>query len=336
MKINSFLNKEITKTKASTKSVITLGNGVKEQSYREQINSLEQEVSRLSIIEKDSQEWWTRMTKAEGIAGAVESLEQAILNKQNVLEESIQERDKMRDQVFTISQEMSKLENSVRETETLLAHEQETSQSLNTQEKVLLTRVETQQNEINELSTDLTNSKQNEHGIMSELGGFKIQLDNLTQQVEHTDQESKTIKKENGQLSGNLNYWKLTAMSLQDEKDHLTETSKALTKISKLAEIENIEYKGLNKNKNRELVTLKEALKIMTDQVAGLVEDNTYLAGLSADLKLELKKPRYASMSAIERSEGFKMPMGGYRKHYLGHGKPTLLKFKTGGIENDN
>ena len=42
------------------------------------------------------------------------------------------------------------------------------------------------------------------------------------------------------------------------------------------------------------------------------------------------------SVAAIERSEGFKMPMGGTRTHFLGQGKPTLLKFKTGGSTNDN
>ena len=336
MKINSFLNKEITKTKASTKSVITLGNGVKEQSYREQITNLEQEVVRLSIIEKDSQEWWTRMSKAETELHGLESREQAIVSKQDILEYSIQERDNMREHVYTVDQKMLILESSLQEKENLLMQEQENSQSLENRIVQLVPQVETLQGEIFELSDNLTNSKQHESTMMLELDGFRTQLDNLIYQVEHTEQESKTLKKENGKLSGNLRYWQLTATSLQDEKEHLTETSKALDKISKLAETENIEYKGLNKNKNRELVTLKETLKIMTDQVAGLVEDNTYLAGLSADLKLELKKPRYASMSAIERSEGFKMPMGGYRKHYLGHGKPTLLKFKTGGIKNDN
>ena len=333
MKLNSFLNKESTRTRPATKNTITLGNGVKEQSYREQIDDLQREVSRLYVIEKDSQEWWSRMTKAEGEVRGIEAREQTILNKQNILEESIEERDKMRDRVYIINQEMTKLENSVRETETLLTHEQELSQALNAEEKVLLERVETQQNEINELSTNLTNSRQRESTMMIELNSFKTQLDSLIHQVEQTEQESKNLKKENNQLSGNLRYWQLTAESLQDEKDHLVETSKALDEISKLVETQNVEYKGLNKNKNKELTTLKETLKTMTSQVAGLVKDNAYLAGLSADLKYELTKPRYASMSSIERSEGFKMPMGGYRKHYLGHSKPTLLKFKTGGIE---
>ena len=333
MKLNSFLNKENTRTRPATKNTITLGNGVKEQSYREQIDDLQREVSRLYVIEKDSQEWWSRMTKAEGDVRGIEAREQTILNKQNVLEESIKERDKMRDQVYTVTQEINNLKNSLQEKENLLVGERENSQSLENRIKNFLLQVEKSQGEIVELSDNLTNSRQRESTMMGELTSFRIQLDNLIHQVEQTDQESKTLKKENSQLSGNLRYWQLTAESLQDEKDHLVETSKALDEISKLAETQNVEYKGLNKNKNKELTTLKETLKTMTSQVAGLVKDNEYLAGLSADLKYELTKPRYASMSSIERSEGFKMPMGGYRKHYLGHSKPTLLKFKTGGIE---
>ena len=44
----------------------------------------------------------------------------------------------------------------------------------------------------------------------------------------------------------------------------------------------------------------------------------------------ELMKPRYMSMGAIERAEGFKLPSGSYfkGKNFLGNGTPTLLAFK--------
>ena len=88
--------------------------------------------------------------------------------------------------------------------------------------------------------------------------------------------------------------------------------------------------------KQTEIQKLQNKVNGLTGQIASLLEDNRYLVGLSADLKKELAKPRFMSVAAIERSEGFKMPMGGTRTHFLGQGKPTLLKFKTGGSTNDN
>ena len=101
-------------------------------------------------------------------------------------------------------------------------------------------------------------------------------------------------------------------------------------------EAENIETKGISKIKHKELNKLKASNKAMAENINNLIGENSYLAGLSSALKEELARPKYMSMSAIERSEGFKMPMGGSRQHFLGHGKPTLLKFKTGGNKNDN
>ena len=48
-------------------------------------------------------------------------------------------------------------------------------------------------------------------------------------------------------------------------------------------------------------------------------------------------KPRYMSMGAIERAEGFKLPSGSYfkGKNFLGNGTPTLLAFKKG-AQNGN
>ena len=86
----------------------------------------------------------------------------------------------------------------------------------------------------------------------------------------------------------------------------------------------------------KELTTLRDTVQTMTTHMNELIEENGDLSRMSTAMKEELARPKYMSMAAIERSEGFKMPMGGSRKHYLGHGKPTLLKFKTGGSENDN
>ena len=63
-----------------------------------------------------------------------------------------------------------------------------------------------------------------------------------------------------------------------------------------------------------------------------LKKEAEYVAALARTYKLELDKPRYASLSSISRKEGFSIPgiasAKNYSKLHLGNAKPTLLKFK--------
>ena len=74
----------------------------------------------------------------------------------------------------------------------------------------------------------------------------------------------------------------------------------------------------------------------MTKNMDSLIRENTRISGFNSALKEELARPKYMSMSAIQHSEGFKLPIGGYRKHFLGNSKPTLLKFKVQEEGDDN
>ena len=58
--------------------------------------------------------------------------------------------------------------------------------------------------------------------------------------------------------------------------------------------------------------------------------ENKYLAQQNSDFRDELARPKYMSVSSIERSAGFKMPRGGQPKgkNWLGNGTPTLISFK--------
>ncbi len=83
---------------------------------------------------------------------------------------------------------------------------------------------------------------------------------------------------------------------------------------------------GLSKN----LDSVKSTVTDMSKVIEGLVTENNYLRMLNRDFIKELSKPRYLSMGAIAKREGFKMPQGmeNLRTRNLGNAAPTLLKFK--------
>jgi len=108
----------------------------------------------------------------------------------------------------------------------------------------------------------------------------------------------------------------------------LENTRHMLTTWASNVEADNIEKKGAVKIKQSELKKLRGTVEHMTTNIDGLILENKELSSFNSALKNELARPKYMSMAAIERSSGFKLPTGGYRKHFLGNSKPTLLKFK--------
>ena len=69
----------------------------------------------------------------------------------------------------------------------------------------------------------------------------------------------------------------------------------------------------------------------MSKTITDLTSDKDYLSQLNSALKKELAKPKFMSMGAIARKEGFKMPTNkeSIPMQILGNATPTLLKFKV-------
>ena len=75
-----------------------------------------------------------------------------------------------------------------------------------------------------------------------------------------------------------------------------------------------------------DLVEKKESL---VKQYNELSKDSELLWKHALALQREARKPKYASLSSIERNEGFSLPRNlKAPKNSLGSGKPTLLKVR--------
>ena len=81
----------------------------------------------------------------------------------------------------------------------------------------------------------------------------------------------------------------------------------------------------------RKLNKLTTLVSDMGKTINDLTSDKDYLSQVNAALKKELAKPKFMSMGAIAKREGFVMPTGkeNIRTKYLGNSAPTLVKFKT-------
>lgn len=81
---------------------------------------------------------------------------------------------------------------------------------------------------------------------------------------------------------------------------------------------------------NSEVVSLQNTVTEMSGILESMLKEMSYLRATNKEYRKELARPRFVSMAAISRREGFVMPNGleNMRKQYLGNSVPTLLKFK--------
>ena len=130
------------------------------------------------------------------------------------------------------------------------------------------------------------------------------------------------------ELAIELAYWRSVADGLEEEKEQVDRTSNALQFLVDNLTSDNQLKSGEAKVSNAEAVKLKGIVEKMTETIDYLTTSNTDLNEKIAALQVKLARPKYMSLGAIEKSEAFKLPKGGYRKSFLGTSKPTLLTFK--------
>ena len=335
MRLNDFFDKpQISKPRR--KQVISFVNEAKDNAFKKEISDLKNQLVSFKDTENDNKVLRKRINKLNTRINDLDETRNKIKSENALLELDKKRNSELRMEKEGLQGTLKGLENELvnaksnlepailskselQKTHTIL---QETTDTLKIDNRSLLEYKD-------RIDSDLQNKNKQLRKLREEIKEIKQIFDAI--EVKYNESKVK-----NEDLGNNVVYWKSVAKTLQEERDYLDYNSKRLKEVVDTITFENTEQKGVGKLKQAELTNLKNTVATMTTHIEDLTEQNTYLAGLSSALKLELDKPRYMSMSQIERSEGFKMPMGGSRSHFLGHSKPTLLKFKTGGNKNDN
>ena len=176
-----------------------------------------------------------------------------------------------------------------------------------------------------------------------ELEQLKTKYNSMNDIFSTLEQNNLNLREDLGKVNRELQNWKNDFSSLKQENNNLVSIKTNLTKW--LDEIQS-ETANLGTEKTlygRELQKAKTTLKTQLllalttgsfteigEVVGNLLDTNTHLRIVNRKQLVELAKPSYTSQSAIERSEGFKLPRNLIApKNSLGTSKPTLLKVRT-------
>ena len=209
----------------------------------------------------------------------------------------------------------TKAQNNYTSTKTDLEKVSEAAKSLVDEKKGLVTRISDLEGRAQSIKTDFKTMKEQYNSMSSALS--KVKGDNGK------------LRKELNESHRNLQAWKTGFSTLEEENANLTGIKNNLTTWLEQIQGEASDLTGKNSFQDKELEQAKQTIVGMGRTVDDLLDTNSYLRECNNAYLAELSKPRYASIAAISRQEGFKFPSQFTApKNSLGTGKPTLLKVR--------
>ena len=279
---------------------------------RKEISSLKEEVVFLRTLSSDQQASMYELGKNFSneidnledyavIKEKFERLSQDFLQVETSYTETTQLKNKLEkeltnretnDTLFNLS--LEKLKTEVRESE--LERVELSTSKIALQDRVTLLEENSIElkNTIDSQSTDLV----------------KVQTDKTDLDIEHNKllENHKAVKKTNTTNKSRLHL-------LEKQKDDVDDQFAAVNSTAKTIA--------------NDLKQKSSDLELVTNQYNELRKDSELLWKHALKLQREVRKPRYASLSSIERNEGFSLPRNlKAPKNSLGSGKPTLLKVR--------
>ena len=329
MKLNDFIHKKPYVKKAPTQFVIE--NEVLEQKYQDQINALDLELARYKTMESERDEA-IRKSGVDREKSRLFENENSVLSQEiTLLKTTIDDQESALKRIPALDEEARKakgeLSNKTNEFNDLLKRSIEHSKTVSALGKQL----ESLKSEHQQISSDNVQFKAD-----------KISAEEERRQVLEQDEKTKIfaaemgkinteVKKQNKELRDGLTYWKNEAEDFSVQLKEATKVENKLRGWLSQLETDDAENKTIKGGLDKNLISLKETVTDMGIVIEGLIKENNFLRGDNRNFRRQLTQPRYMSMGAIARKEGFKMPQGkeNIRTKYLGNASPTLLKFKA-------
>ena len=329
MKLNKFFDNPKKVSRSPTQFV--LQNDEAEVRYKSQIDALNTQLGAYRTIEAQRDEATLRLRQEREISkdsrDEATKLEQQLTDSKNLvnhIENQLLRIPDLEEAVNAANGQYSQANNELQNLTTTAFEQSKTISFLGTQ--------------VDGLTSDNTNlaatSKQAVADKISAVIEFttvqkeNIQLKNFT---DETSKINSNLKRELNDIKGELLFWE------NESKESIVQLTESRMLEKKLRKwIDQMETKmshvtsshvRVDENKKELQETIQEMGSVMED----LIKEMTFLRTLNKEYRKELSKPKFMSMGAIARREGFVMPTGkeNLRTHYLGNAVPTLLKFKA-------
>ena len=335
MKLNSFFDKQIASPRRVSSSPIFVPNEKKEQELLQQITVLEGKLKQYeaSIIEHD---------EIKRISSAIQDENQDItFNLEQTMEQvrlqqsELEDLEVLENSNVAYKERVGELESQNKNLNNIIVEAQENSKQLNTDVVTLDRQNKDYRQKIEEWNLRVNEAEGQVLGLIDD----KKYLDEAKRDAEA--EKSKAVsqftdmKKTIDQLDNERNFWKVSSQSYEDQINELGRVEDRLRSWTSGLEGKLSEGQSNSKKDKSKITQLNKTIKEMASAIEDLTDHNNYLIDYNSALKVELSKPKYVSVGSVQ-GERFPLARENIRTKQLGTGKPTLLKFRSKGEDNDN
>jgi len=329
MKLNNFFDKEPSIRKEVPK--FTLTNGRLEEDLKQErlkTNELEQQV----IDFLDAQDELKR-----NIA-ILEENRKTITQQLDENTETLKIKDSAYVEAQTKAESIPALQHNIKQLtaeKDNLTNTLEGAQVNNMRQSNDLILLKTQYNNIMEentqFSTEIGQNRKDVSSFKAKADEFKIKFEGIQTVMETLKNEYKETQRNKNELWDQSVYWEAKATELYDRVQNVEKIESKLRQWVEDLQTDSAEAQNISTTAKQKITKLMALVSDMSKTISDLTSDKEYLSQVNSALKKELAKPKFMSMGAIAKREGFIMPTGkeNIRTKYLGNSAPTLLKFKT-------
>lgn len=334
MKLNSFYDKRLpVSTKASSPMFVT--NEVREQELMQQIIVLESQIKHYeeSIIEHDRIRGEAQSDRIE--RERVTRQLEGTLDKIRVQETALEPLDDLKEENRAYKERINGLESLNKNLNSTLHQAQANSKDLNNDMGILRNQNKTYQEKIEAWSIRVEEAESSAKKLKDINERFDAARRDAEVKSSTAESQFKDMKKTIEQLGSERNFWKVSSQSYEDQLSELGRVEDQLRTWTIKLEDQLGEGQSNNKKDKSKITKLNNTIKEMATVIGDLTDHNNYLIDFNTALKVELSKPKYVSAGSVQ-GEKFPLVRENIRTKQLGTGKPTLLKFRRKGDENDD
>tara|TARA_R110000824_G_scaffold32390_2_gene104628 strand:+ start:1036 stop:2052 length:1017 start_codon:yes stop_codon:yes gene_type:complete len=178
---------------------------------------------------------------------------------------------------------------------------------------------------------ELEQRRKDVYSFQAKADEFKNKFEGIQIVVDTLRGEYKEIQHSKNTLWDQAAYWEGKATEFYERAQAIEEIDVKLRQWIEDLQVDSSEAQSDSKIVKQKITKLTALVSDMSKTITDLTSDKDYLSQLNSALKKELAKPKFMSMGAIARKEGFKMPTNkeSIPMQILGNATPTLLKFKV-------
>ena len=331
MKLSNFYNKDSSPKRQATQTKFTLSNGRLEFELKEeQTKNLELQKRCTELLNEQDELNGKINILTEQSSSIAHDLEGATQTLQ--LKESSYKDAQQKSELVPVLQDQIKELNANNDNFNNIF---ETAQRNSMQQQADLERV-TQERDMfnNEKTQTVAELEQRRKDVLS----FQAKADEFKEKFEGIQTVMETLKSEYKEIQHSRNivwdqaaYWEGKAKEFYERVQSIENVEIKLRQWIEDLQVDSSEAQHVSKNAKQKIAKLTALVSDMGKTITDLTSDKDYLSQMNSALKKELAKPKFMSMGAIARKEGFKMPTNkeSMPMQILGNTAPTLLKFKV-------